>query len=208
MVSGSLAVECLDSYTFSCLWPRVVLEETIDSLLLLFPTFDRRTDKIIECASLEWPGIAEISLRPCQSSRKIIKKLLNNSDRRSQELFKAAKQNIVDVLPREAGKCREIGDFHYWRDRLLALHQEVYRSPPESWRQIFHDNRNQQQYWTFMFALIILVLTVISTTAGIVSMGCGIVSMKIAQQEASAPQETVVCECNMPSFNNRSEKGF
>lgn len=56
-------------------------------------------------------------------------------------------------------------DYNVWRDRLLEPYEDIYQSPPASWTQLWKDDRNPQQFWTFWIALFILLLTVVSTIA-------------------------------------------
>lgn len=77
-------------------------------------------------------------------------------------------QNFHHVAPFDGPRTLNLGEFVYWRDRLLEVYEEVYRSPPVSWGQLWADRRNPQQWYTFWIALVILVLTFISCIASIV----------------------------------------
>ena len=69
--------------------------------------------------------------------------------------------------PYEGPRSLNVFDYDVWRDRLLELYEDVYQSPPASWAQLWKDDRNPQQFWTFWIALFILFLTIVSTFASI-----------------------------------------
>ena len=50
----------------------------------------------------------------------------------------------------------------------MELYDVVFLSPPASLRQLFLDDRNPQNYWTFLIAVVVLILTVVGTAASIV----------------------------------------
>ncbi|KAL8653592.1 MAG: hypothetical protein Q9226_003786 [Calogaya cf. arnoldii] len=89
-------------------------------------------------------------------------------DDRTTALLAEEKQDFNDYGPFRAGGSLMLSDFDHWRDRLLELHEEIFQSPPVSWAQLWRDRRNPQQYWTFWVALMILVLTLLSTVTTIV----------------------------------------
>lgn len=82
-------------------------------------------------------------------------------------LLAKEKQDFNDHGPFAPGGSLMLSDFDHWRDRLLELHEEIFQSPPVSWAQLWRDRRNPQQYWTFWVAMMILVLTLLSTVATI-----------------------------------------
>jgi hypothetical protein len=69
--------------------------------------------------------------------------------------------------PYDGPPTLNIMEFNHWRDRLLEVYDVVFQSPPVSWKQLWRDRRNPQQFWTFWIALLILALTLISTVASI-----------------------------------------
>jgi len=89
-------------------------------------------------------------------------------DSRTVALLEKEKQTFHEYGPFEVTKTFTLLDFDHWRDRLLELHEEVFQSPPVSWAQLWRDRRNPQQFWTFWVALMILLLTVLSTAATII----------------------------------------
>lgn len=89
-------------------------------------------------------------------------------DGRTVKLLENEKQDFHEYGPFEATKALTLLDFDYRRDRLLELQEEVFRSPPASWAQLWRDRRNPQQFWTFWLALMILLLTLVSTVATII----------------------------------------
>ena len=89
-------------------------------------------------------------------------------DRQTNRLLAADDQHFHRIGPFEGPRTLDLLEFEYWRDRLFELYEEVYRSPPVSWAQLWRDRRNPQQFWTFWIALIILALTMISTIATVI----------------------------------------
>ena len=77
-----------------------------------------------------------------------------------------------------------LGDFDYWRDRLLEL-REVLDAPPVSWAQLYRDRRNPQQFWTFWIALFILALTLLSSIASFVQAWASVKALKMAQHRSA-----------------------
>lgn len=109
--------------------PQKLLRETLDSLLLLFPEWNKSTVSLLE---------------------------REHQDLHHQEPFAA-----VQPLG--------IRDFDRWRDRLLELHQDVFLDNATGWRQLFYDRRNPHQWYIFWLALVIAVMTMIATVAGVLS---------------------------------------
>ena len=70
--------------------------------------------------------------------------------------------------PYNGPRALDVFGYDIWRDRLLAVHDQVYVAPPASWKQLRRDKRNPAQYWTFWIALAILVLTIVTTLATVV----------------------------------------
>jgi hypothetical protein len=83
-------------------------------------------------------------------------------------LLKRHGQNFQQAGPYDGPPTLNLVEFQYWRDRLSELHDVVYLSPPVSWAQLWRDRRNPQQFWTFWLALVILLLTFVSTVTGVV----------------------------------------
>jgi hypothetical protein len=86
-------------------------------------------------------------------------------DDQTVKLLEKEKQTFHEYGPFEATKTLTLLDFDHWRDRLLEIHEEIFESPPVSWAQLWRDRRNPQQFWTFWVALMILLLTIVSTAA-------------------------------------------
>lgn len=69
--------------------------------------------------------------------------------------------------PLSSPSYAHLNAFHHWRDRLARIHQE-FQSPGPGWRHLWSDRRNALQWYTFWFAVAILVLTVAFGSAGLV----------------------------------------
>ena len=89
-------------------------------------------------------------------------------DNRTVAFLESEKQTFHEHGPFEVIRTLTLSDFDHWRDRLLELHEEIFQSPPVSWAQLWRDRRNPQQFWTFWVAIMILLLTVMSTVATII----------------------------------------
>ena len=120
--------------------PETILNETIQSLDLLFPHWDFRTNKL-----LKEHGQSFHQMGPFPSSRKL-----------------------------------NLCDFEHWHDHLAELYEEVYCCPPASWAQLWADRRNPQQWYTFWIALLILLLTIITTLVSIVQAWASVRSLQLA----------------------------
>ena len=77
-------------------------------------------------------------------------------------------QHFHKIGPFDGPRTLDLLEFDHWRDRLSEVYEEIFRSPPVSWSQLWQDRRNPQQFWTFWIALIILALTAVSTVAAII----------------------------------------
>ena len=89
-------------------------------------------------------------------------------DDKTISLLHKHKQTFYQVGSFHGPRSLDLHEFVYWRDRILEVYEEVFRSPPASWAQLWSDQRNPQQWWTFWIALVILALTVVSTAASLV----------------------------------------
>jgi len=91
------------------------------------------------------------------------------SDPATEKVLMEHRSKIRFHVDEPYGGPRSLNVFDYdvWRDRLLELYEDVYQSPPASWAQLWKDDRNPQQFWTFWIALFILFLTIVSTFASI-----------------------------------------
>ncbi|KAL1882866.1 hypothetical protein Daus18300_000504 [Diaporthe australafricana] len=88
-------------------------------------------------------------------------------DPATQALLREYGQTFDSVPPFEGPRKLTLREFSYWRDHLVDLH-DVFQAEPDSWRQLFFDRRNPQQWWTFWIAMIIFFLSVASLGTSIV----------------------------------------
>jgi hypothetical protein len=96
----------------------------------------------------------------------------------TSKLLKKHSQSFQRAGPYSCAPTLNLVEFQYWRDRLSELHDVVFLSPPASWAQLWRDRRNPQQFWTFWLALIILLLTLVSTITGIVQAWASVKALK------------------------------
>jgi hypothetical protein len=89
-------------------------------------------------------------------------------DPRTNKYLAQNDQHFHKIRPFDGPRTLDLFEFDYWRDRLSEVYEEIFRSPPVSWAQLWQDRRNPQQFWTFWIALIILAMTTISTVATVV----------------------------------------
>lgn len=119
----------------ACLFPPGLVEETLKTLALLFPSCDIETKTWLD--GLPTLGITgadgengEIDMRVTHCGR------LKTDDRR-------------------------IDRFRYWRDRLMMLKQVFDEAQPRTIRQWWYDSRNGVQWYTFWVAILVLALTIV-----------------------------------------------
>jgi hypothetical protein len=91
--------------------------------------------------------------------------LIPHSDQRSRKWFKKLQRS--SNLDPKAGKCgplnskgRQIGEFRYWRDRLVLLKQAFDDTEPQTIAQWWQDDRKKVQWYAFWVALLVLILTI------------------------------------------------
>jgi hypothetical protein len=102
-----------------------------------------------------------------QETIKSLNLLFPMNDAATEILLRRRGQHFHRDEPLARGRTLNVLEFDIWRDRLLELHQEVFTSPPASWVQLYKDRRNPQTFYTFWIALVILMLTIVSTFASI-----------------------------------------
>ena len=54
---------------------------------------------------------------------------------------------------------RRLGDFHFWRERLILLKETFDDAQPTTLRGMWRDRRNANQWWTSWIAIIAVSLT-------------------------------------------------
>lgn len=89
--------------------------------------------------------------------------LFPNWDLRTERFLHNAQNAQLYDHPFECPSHAHLNEFYHWRDRLARIHHEL-QSPGPGWRQLWSDRRNPLQWYTFWFAVAILILTVIFGT--------------------------------------------
>ncbi|MCJ1460918.1 hypothetical protein MMC28_011300 [Mycoblastus sanguinarius] len=89
--------------------------------------------------------------------------LFPNWDPRTERYLQKANQGFFAEATIKIPRQLYLMDFYHWQDRLAELHDESQSSPP-SWKQLWTDRRNRLQWYTFWFAVAVLVLTVVFGT--------------------------------------------
>jgi hypothetical protein len=100
-------------------------------------------------------------------------------DPETDHLLKQHGQTFHDLPPFDGPHTLNLHEFDYWRYQLLELHEDIYRSPPVSWAQLWLDRRNPQQWYTFWIALIILMLTLVSCIASLVQAWASLKALRL-----------------------------
>lgn len=72
--------------------------------------------------------------------------------------------------------------YPYWKDRLLEVYEDVFQADPEGIGQLWRDRRDPQKFWTFWVAMVILMLTMVSTGASIIQTWVAIKVMQLTVQ--------------------------
>lgn len=106
--------------------------------------------------------------------------LFPSSDPKTQKFLKKRlkKQSFGTEGPNSYPGPLYLSDFHFWRDRLSTLYTE-FCSPPPSMTQLFNDQRNVQQWYTFWFAVLIVGVTIIF---GVISSVTAILSTRYTRE--------------------------
>ncbi|KAJ9613508.1 hypothetical protein H2200_003450 [Cladophialophora chaetospira] len=61
---------------------------------------------------------------------------------------------------------RHLGDFEYWKDRIIIAKEVLDEHQPRGILQVWRDNRNPVQWWTFWIALVVFALTIVACVEG------------------------------------------
>ena len=149
-------------------------------------------------------------LRCIASPRKILPKdllketflslnlLFPNWDPTTERYLQKADRTLITEFPLNIPKRLFLTDFHYWQDRIAVLLTES-KAPPTSWKQLWTDRRNPLQFYTFWFAVAILILTVvfgvISSVTACMQTRYTYQSLQLARTAANA---TVTCIAKLP----------
>jgi hypothetical protein len=108
-------------------------------------------------------------------------------DTKTQSFLKKNGQTFGMEAPVDYPGPLYLSDFNFWRDRLSTLYTD-FCSPPPSMTQLFRDRRNVLQWYTFWFAVVILVLTVIF---GVISSITAILSTRYTYESLLLTREAV-----------------
>ncbi|KAK4461478.1 hypothetical protein QBC42DRAFT_270086 [Cladorrhinum samala] len=122
--------------TQACLFPVGLVEETLKTLALLFPSSDAETKAWLDGL----PALGSTT----------------GADGEEGEIDKR-----VTHCGRLKTDDRRIDRFRYWRDRLIMLKQVFDEAQPKTIQQWWYDSRNGVQWYTFWVAVLVLVLTIV-----------------------------------------------
>lgn len=80
------------------------------------------------------------------------------------EKYEKSSNCLVDRRLTRCGnldRCHhQVGNFKFWRDRLVILKQAYDEATPSTLGQWWHDRRNGVQWYTFWVAVLVLTLTI------------------------------------------------
>ena len=107
-----------------------------------------------------------------------------------QQRKKSQEKGQIDA---QAGVCerlnsseRQIGNFEYWRDRLVLLKRTFDDAEPRNISQLWWDDRKKTQWFTFWVAVLVFVMTVffgiVQSIAGIVQAWASVQSLNASQR--------------------------
>ena len=118
-----------------------------------------------------------LSMRPLYiSSASLFPDLLDETGRTLDLLFPSWNPGTKTLMKqmgldfhRVNPQDRSLSLRHYsvWRDRILELYEDIYLAPAQGWAQLWNDRRDPQKFWTFWVALLVLILTLLSTFASL-----------------------------------------
>ncbi|KAH8646070.1 hypothetical protein BGZ60DRAFT_438333 [Tricladium varicosporioides] len=130
---------------------------------------------------------------------KTMNMLFPSWDMKTQEYLKKKKQTFGMEPPVDYPGTLYLSDFCVWQSRLATIYAE-FCSPPPSMTQLFNDRRNVLQWYTFWFAVMILILTVvfgvISSVFGGIQTRFAYLSLQLAREAGASGS---VCTCGMLS---------
>jgi hypothetical protein len=82
----------------------------------------------------------------------------------SQKRWHKRIRRKADIDVEAAISCntpRNLDHYHFWHDRLALIQQTFDNSKPDSMRQWLYDKRDSDKYYTFWFAVLAIVLTLV-----------------------------------------------
>lgn len=141
-----------------------------DDVLYIFPHKVFLLEHMAHSAVLPQPFIRE-TLRTLDLLMPPSAKMMEFLIKRNQPVFSSG-------LSYDLNRAQDLSEFSYWRDRLNELY-EVFQRPPARPYQMWVDDRNPVQWWTFWLAVFFSVLTVFF---GIISSYTAFKQITLAQQ--------------------------
>lgn len=81
-------------------------------------------------------------------------------------------------------KGYHLEDFPYFAERLLILEHYLHEVKPSSFRQLLQDSRDQMQYYTFIVAFIVFVLTVLGLILAILQTVASFMQVNLALKQS------------------------
>ncbi|OQV06069.1 hypothetical protein CLAIMM_10701 [Cladophialophora immunda] len=106
-----------------------------------------------------------------EETRRTLALMLPSADQNTQAWLE--KQKRKRKLDPRCGSCphvkasqRHTRDFDFWRDRIVVAKEVFDEHQPKGILQVWRDNRNQVQWWTFWIAIILFILTIIACVEG------------------------------------------
>ena len=121
--------------TITTPYPKDLLDETLRTLQMLFPNWDKRTQDF------------------------------------------SARNGKPLILPAAGRRVLDLRKYHYWRERLLELYEEVYLSPPTGLKQLWRDRRDPEKYSTFIIGVMVAILTIVSTFTSVIQTATAIIGV-------------------------------
>ncbi|KAK0611960.1 hypothetical protein B0T14DRAFT_339016 [Immersiella caudata] len=107
-------------------------------------------------------------------------------DSATQALLRQDGQRFDSEAPFDGPRRQSLDEFSYWRDRLLELHEEIYKASPGTWGQLWRDRRNPHNWWTFWIVLLVIVpLTIVGTIASVVQSQAAVESLNLQRASVS-----------------------
>ncbi|MCJ1460227.1 hypothetical protein MMC28_010606 [Mycoblastus sanguinarius] len=117
--------------------------------------------------------------------------LISSIDPKAQTWFRR-KQKQLGLDPKAStygplnAAARQIGNFKYWRDRLVILKETFDDSEPHTLSLWWYDDRKKVQWYTFWIAALVLLLTVVfgmvQSVAGVVQAWAALRSIPVRPQ--------------------------
>lgn len=106
-----------------------------------------------------------------EETRRTLSLVLPIADDKTKSWLKSEQRKtkldpVIASCPHLPAAQRHIKNFPFWGDRLVIIKDVYDEHQPRGISQMWRDNRNQVQWWTFWIAIVVFLLTVTACVEG------------------------------------------